>query len=70
MTLAEQTGIRSIAFPAISTGVYGFPALQAARIAVNTVRRRVADGTTLEKIVFCCLQTEIAEFHQRFLDVV
>lgn len=70
MALAELNGIRSIAFPAISTGVYGFPALQAARIAVDTVQRRVADGTTLEKIVFCCLQTEIAEFHQRFLDAV
>lgn len=68
MALAEQNGIRSIAFPAISTGVYGFPALQAARIAVDTVRRHVADGTTLEKVVFCCLQTDIAEFHQRFLD--
>lgn len=68
LTLAEQSGIRSIAFPAISTGAYGFPALEAARIAVNTVRQRIADGTTLEKIVFCCLQAEIAEFHRRFLD--
>lgn len=68
MTLAEQNGIRSLAFPAISTGVYGFPALSAASIAVETVQRRIAEGTELEKIVFCCLQAEIAEFHQRFLD--
>lgn len=68
MALAEQNGVRSVAFPAISTGVYGFPALRAARIAVDTVRQRIADGTRLERIVFCCLQTEIAEFHQRFLD--
>lgn len=70
MALAEQNDIRSLAFPAISTGVYGFPALQAARIAVDTVRQRVAAGTGLEKIVFCCLQTNIAELHQRFLDAV
>lgn len=69
MALAEQNSVRSMAFPALSTGVYGFPALQAARIAVDTVRQHVADGTSLERIVFCCLQTEIAEFHQRFLDV-
>lgn len=70
ISLAEQNGIRSLAFPAISTGAYGFPALQAARIAVDTVRRCVAEGTELEKIVFCCLQTKTAEFHQRFLDSV
>lgn len=68
MALAEQNGVRSMAFPAISTGVYGFPALRAARIAVDTVRQRITEGTNLEKVLFCCLQSEIAEFHQRFLD--
>lgn len=67
LSLAERNGIRSIAFPAISTGAYGFPALAAARIAVGTVRRYIMEGTKLEKIVFCCLQAEIAEFHRRFL---
>lgn len=70
ISLAEQNDIRSLAFPAISTGAYGFPALQAARIAVDTVRRRVAGGAGVEKIVFCCLQAKIAKFHQRFLDAV
>lgn len=69
MSLAEQNDIRSLAFPAISTGVYGFPALAAARIAVDTVRRRVAEGITLEKVVFCCLQAEIADFHRHFLEL-
>lgn len=68
MTQAEQNGVRSMAFPAISTGVYGFPALRAARIAVDTVRQRITEGASLERVVFCCLQSEIAEFHQRFLD--
>ena len=40
LALAEKHGLRSIAFPSISTGIYGFPAERAARIAVATVHRR------------------------------
>ena len=52
LALADAAGLRSIAFPAVSTGVYGYPKQEAARIAVATVtahRQR-----TLERVVFCC----------------
>jgi O-acetyl-ADP-ribose deacetylase (regulator of RNase III) len=52
--LAKQHGVRSIAFPAISTGVYGFPADRAARIAVQAVKRGIDDNPALEHVIFAC----------------
>jgi len=53
MELARQYGIRSIAFPSISTGVYSYPVEQAAQIAVQTVRNYVeAHEGVFEKIVW------------------
>jgi O-acetyl-ADP-ribose deacetylase (regulator of RNase III) len=52
--LAVGNNLATIAFPAVSTGVYGFPALEAARIAVETVADFLADDPRIEKVVFCC----------------
>jgi O-acetyl-ADP-ribose deacetylase len=54
LALAVRHSIRTIAFPAISTGVYGFPAARAARIAVAEVRRFLAQDATLEKVILVC----------------
>ena len=53
LALAGEAGLASIAFPAISTGVYGFPKERAARIALETVTREVPRHVTLERVVFC-----------------
>jgi O-acetyl-ADP-ribose deacetylase (regulator of RNase III) len=64
--LAMQNHLRSIAFPAISTGVYRFPPERAARIAVATVTAEItAAPRALERVVFCCFSPEIAEHHRR-----
>jgi O-acetyl-ADP-ribose deacetylase len=64
LTLARQHKLESIAFPAISTGVYRFPADLAARIAVGTtVAEMSAAAGTLKIIVFCCFAPESAEHH-------
>ena len=59
LKLADQHGLNSIAFPNISTGVYGFPKQQAAEIAVATVNHYFnVQSTTLEKLTFVCFDDE------------
>jgi O-acetyl-ADP-ribose deacetylase (regulator of RNase III) len=62
LQIAGQHGIRSLAFPAISTGVYGFPRERAARIAVETVRDNLSVGE-FEKVIFCCFSPISARLH-------
>jgi O-acetyl-ADP-ribose deacetylase len=63
LALAAERGLRSIAFPAISTGIYGFPPDRAARIAVATVSTEIA-ARTLERVVFCCYSQAAADHHR------
>jgi O-acetyl-ADP-ribose deacetylase len=66
LALAGEHGLHSIAFPAISTGVYRFPADLAARIAVGTVRSELTNGQrAFERVVFCCFSAESAEHHSK-----
>jgi O-acetyl-ADP-ribose deacetylase len=68
LDLAAANKLASIAFPAISTGIYGFPADRAARIAVGTVASELsAAPRSLSRVVFCCFSEQSA---QRHLDVV
>jgi O-acetyl-ADP-ribose deacetylase (regulator of RNase III) len=61
LRLAREHGLASIAFPAISTGVYGFPPERAAPIAVKTVRGAAG---SLARVIFCCFN-EAAAAHYR-----
>jgi O-acetyl-ADP-ribose deacetylase (regulator of RNase III) len=64
LTLAAGHGLASIAFPAISTGIYAFPAARAARIAVGTVVGEVdANPRSLKHVVFCCFAPDSAQHH-------
>jgi O-acetyl-ADP-ribose deacetylase (regulator of RNase III) len=54
LRLAVAHGVRSIAFPAISCGVYGYPVQQAARIAVATVAASLQDSHAIDRVVFAC----------------
>jgi O-acetyl-ADP-ribose deacetylase (regulator of RNase III) len=65
LALAADHGLRSIAFPAISTGIYAFPADRAARIAVGTVVSEVsADPRGVQRAVFCCFSDDSARHHR------
>ena len=69
LALAADNGCRTIAFPAISTGVYGFPAGPAARIAVSTVEETVVTNpASYDRIVFCCFDEDSAAHHQAAID--
>jgi O-acetyl-ADP-ribose deacetylase (regulator of RNase III) len=60
MRVAAEAGARSVAFPAISTGIYGYPLGEATRIAVDAVREVAATGAgTVERVVFACFNQEV-----------
>jgi O-acetyl-ADP-ribose deacetylase (regulator of RNase III) len=64
LALAREHGIASVAFPAVSTGVYRFPAELAARIAIGTVMSEVAaKPDAMAAVVFCCFTQGAAEQH-------
>jgi O-acetyl-ADP-ribose deacetylase (regulator of RNase III) len=67
LALARAAKLHSIAFPAISTGVYRFPAERAAKIAVSTIVKQVEDGKAIAHIVFCCFSEESAAHHAQAL---
>jgi O-acetyl-ADP-ribose deacetylase (regulator of RNase III) len=65
LDLAADNTLTSIAYPAISTGVYRFPADLAARIAVGTVAAEIAAGPRgITRVTFCCFAPESAEHHK------
>jgi O-acetyl-ADP-ribose deacetylase (regulator of RNase III) len=57
IALAASYGLATLAFPAISTGIYGYPKQAAAQIAVDTVRE-VTQRTSLREVLFCCFSEE------------
>lgn len=67
LQLAAGEGLRSIAFPSISTGVYGYPIELAAEVAVNTVRSALSEAGSLEEVVFCCFSAGDLAVYQRVL---
>jgi O-acetyl-ADP-ribose deacetylase (regulator of RNase III) len=65
LALAQKHGLKSIAFPAISTGIYRFPKEQAAEIAVREVR---AHADHLDRIIFCCFDKPTADLYRALLE--
>ena len=64
LRLARDAGCRSVAFPAISTGIYGYPLAPATRIAVDTVRAFGPEAGGLGEVVFACFSNEAAEAYR------
>lgn len=70
LRLANENGLRTIAFPAISTGIFGYPVDQAALIAVSEIiTAGGADNNTIEQVVFCCFNDEAMQTYQARLQV-
>jgi O-acetyl-ADP-ribose deacetylase (regulator of RNase III) len=67
LRLATEAGLESIAFPCISTGIFGYPKDEACGIAVSVVDEWLATNTTPKVVTFCCFSSEDAELYRRRL---
>ena len=67
LALAEQHGVRTIAFPSIGTGAYGFPMERAARIAVAEVKNLLRKNTSMEKVVLVCFGQSALQVYEQEL---
>ena len=74
LALAAENGCKSIAFPCISTGIYGYPIEDAAKIAVREVKAFLAAKNAKDaeemKVIFCCFSERDAVAYERILDLV
>jgi O-acetyl-ADP-ribose deacetylase (regulator of RNase III)/shikimate kinase len=68
LLLAQDAGLSSIAFPNISTGVYGYPKEDAARIALETVKNTLPQTPGLKQVIFVCFDQENYRLYQRLLN--
>jgi O-acetyl-ADP-ribose deacetylase (regulator of RNase III) len=68
LKLAEKCGVRTIAFPAISTGAYGFPPKRAAVIAVHTVQNHLKGSRAIERVNFCTFGAQTTRFYRDILE--
>lgn len=67
LEIAAAKDLTSIAFPAISTGAYGYPIEKAAEIAVNTVQQFVQTPSSLSTVIFCCFSAADLSIYMRIL---
>jgi O-acetyl-ADP-ribose deacetylase (regulator of RNase III) len=67
LRLAEQNGVRAIAFPSISTGAYRFPIERAAKIAITTITKYLEKTKNLEHVIFVCFSKNDLEIYKQEL---
>jgi O-acetyl-ADP-ribose deacetylase (regulator of RNase III) len=65
LKLAVENGVTTIAFPAISTGIYGYPLEDAAGVAVHTVRSATMERSSLQEVFFACFDERVLELYVR-----
>jgi len=68
LEVAAENRIATIAFPCISTGIYGYPSEQAAKTAVATVREAVKE-LPLKEVIFCCFSAKNLSYYQKLLEL-
>jgi O-acetyl-ADP-ribose deacetylase (regulator of RNase III) len=70
LEVAAANGILTLAFPSISTGVFGYPIEHAARVAVTTVRSAVQEFSAIQEVVFCCFSAvDLAVYTRRLGEI-
>ena len=63
LALAKENGVKTIAFPSISTGVYRFPVDQAAKIAVGEILKELSQDDAIEQVTIVCFDDKTKEFY-------
>jgi len=69
LTIAIEKQLTSIAFPCISTGVYGYPAELACKVAISTVRESLQQSIMLREIIFCCFSANDLALYRSSLEI-
>lgn len=69
MRLAHENGIKTIAFPSISTGVYSYPVKEAVKIAVAQVKKSLEEYPDIEKVIFVCFDDEVYDAYRKELGI-
>lgn len=67
LRIASEQAFLSLAFPCISTGIYGYPSLAAAQIAVSTTREFLLGPSSLREIIFCCFSRDDSRLYEELL---
>jgi O-acetyl-ADP-ribose deacetylase len=67
LKLAVENGCFSVAFPNISTGIYGFPKEEAAEIAINEVKLFLVSNNFIKQVIFCCYDNENYSIYHKIL---
>jgi O-acetyl-ADP-ribose deacetylase (regulator of RNase III) len=67
LKLAEKHNIKTIAFPSISTGIFGFPIERAVKIAVKEVKDFLTENTSIEKVIFVCFSETDYDYYMKGL---
>ena len=67
LELAAANAVRTIAFPSISTGIYGYPIELAAEVAVSAVRRSAQELKSIHEVIFCCFSRNDLLVYERLL---
>ena len=67
LALAAEKGMLTLAFPCISTGVYGYPIEDAASIAVRTVLSTVREPASIDQVLFCCFSPRDLQIYEKLL---
>jgi O-acetyl-ADP-ribose deacetylase len=70
LQLAADNDLHSIAFPGISTGVYGYPVELAAKVAIEAVKASVAKLVSIRKVIFCCFSAGDLAVYQRLISAI
>lgn len=68
LQLANDNGLHTIAFPGISTGVYGYPVELAAQVAVEAINASLTNLDSIREVIFCCFSAGDLTIYQRLLD--